>query len=169
MKEIIFKVLIIFLPLLSACSVLKNISKKSSKSKLSQESSLQKDSSSYSVLASEKAIMMKDSVDEELYTEIVPLGAFTYNPQQGFTGQALSIRIKGKSKRVQQAEGSVKFSALKAENLRMENYENMSSIRLNQEVVKKVEKKTDWVWGLAFAIIAVLFLLKVKSLWQRIY
>lgn len=82
-------------PVLSCCSMMKEKNVMKSASNASIRESFSSDAGRSASLQEKRLLVRADSLSDEYQAEIIPDGNFTYSPLSGFSGRALSVRVKG--------------------------------------------------------------------------
>ena len=101
---------------------------------------------------------LRDSSSSESFVEIIPSGNFEFSPQQGFKGQARSIRLYGRQQEGSQLHDStVSNSSLAASKEQKEERKVSHSQKQQQEHSEKKKAAVPfWFWMLLIIPAALL-------------
>ncbi|RZK92454.1 MAG: hypothetical protein EOO98_03090 [Pedobacter sp.] len=129
------------------CSSCGSISKSNKSMHVNQELSLENKEEKEINLRS--VLLIRDSIEKDVITEIRPVGAFRYSNAEGFSGQATYIKIGAKIKKHMHLSNSIHDQSITSSN----SHINAKAI------AKKTEAKTNKTGGKRIYSIAVLLLI----------
>ncbi|MCY1511899.1 hypothetical protein D9M68_463400 [compost metagenome] len=119
---------LLLLTLLCGCSLVKRLNKQESRHDINIQHQLQHEENRQQLKT--HSLWIRDTLDQQLFVEILPTGPFRYSPGEGFTGSAGSVKISGrKQQRSESLTNSQQILALQKQQRQLSRQSEVEKLR----------------------------------------